>query len=177
MLRQPDGTLDPTPQGTTETTPGRAATARTQTAALSQRKAEPMRQQQPLLRALAAAVLSLVTALPAAAHDPKPALQSSKTLDCTFFRSQAFNQADDHYTARMEKLCTMLSDYKSAVIDQNTRHFLESRDARPSAPTRAADRVAEIPSSSDAGKYLIAREIGLIDAMDGLAQTEADSQP
>lgn len=88
-------------------------------------------------------------------------------LDCTFFASQAFNQEPDHFTTRMAAMCAMLSAYKQAVIATNAARFRADRAEDGANPYRPAlpDRVTAMPGATDTGKYLIAREIGLIDAL------------
>ncbi|MEO0427486.1 MAG: hypothetical protein AAF160_08570 [Pseudomonadota bacterium] len=99
-------------------------------------------------------------------------------IDCTFFRSQAFNQADDHFTTLMARMCAMLSRYKTTVIDANSSRFRAALAADQGS--NATRRIAPIDSAPEASKYLIAREIGLIDALtampaaDGAAKAAAE---
>ncbi|MEM9782270.1 MAG: hypothetical protein AAF899_07315 [Pseudomonadota bacterium] len=89
-------------------------------------------------------------------------------LDCTFFDSQAFNQQPDHFTSRMAEMCAMLSAYKEAVIATNSARYkatLGEAGANPFRPP-LPERMTDMPGTTDAGKYLIAREIGLIDALE-----------
>ncbi|MEL6198430.1 MAG: hypothetical protein AAFT19_11320 [Pseudomonadota bacterium] len=91
-------------------------------------------------------------------------------LDCTFFRSQAFNQEDAHFSAQMAAMCEMLSSYKKAIITSNSVRFRADYIERESVKGGGANPVPEgksrdLPIASDTGKYLIAREIGLIDAL------------
>ena len=94
-------------------------------------------------------------------------------IDCTFFQSQAFNQPEDHYTAQMAQMCALLSSYKRAVIETNRAKFMAGRAAEGGTKARPVprERVAAIPRSSDSGKFLIARELGLIDALAALSTT------
>ncbi|MEM6942492.1 MAG: hypothetical protein AAF565_01930 [Pseudomonadota bacterium] len=94
-----------------------------------------------------------------------------RDLDCTFFHSQAFNRPNDHFLAQMARMCGMLSRYKTAVIEANTRRYHAAQeDERASA----GNRVAPMAAATDSSKYLIAREIGLIDAMGAL---DANGEP
>ncbi|MEL6336479.1 MAG: hypothetical protein AAFQ88_07500 [Pseudomonadota bacterium] len=98
-------------------------------------------------------------------------------LDCTFFASQAFNQTDDHYASKMAQMCAMLSEYKKAVITSNSIRFRADYIERESVKGRGGNPVPQgkrrgLAASSDSGKYLIAREIGLIDAL-AAAQVKA----
>ncbi|MEM7499399.1 MAG: hypothetical protein AAF371_15585, partial [Pseudomonadota bacterium] len=121
---------------------------------------------------LCAAVLSILPPVGAGVEDaradtPKRFAHITSApprgIDCTFFRSQAFNQADDHFTVQMARMCVMLSRYKTTVIDANSSRFRASRAAEERAS--AARRVAPIEAAPEASKYLIAREIGLIEAL------------
>ncbi|MEL6576589.1 MAG: hypothetical protein AAFQ81_11940, partial [Pseudomonadota bacterium] len=91
-------------------------------------------------------------------------------IDCTFFVSQAFNQGDTHFTVQMARMCVMLSRYKTTVIDANSSRFRAARAA--DLGSSAAQRIAPMESAPESSKYLIAREIGLIDALASLSRAE-----
>ncbi|MEL6766211.1 MAG: hypothetical protein AAFP17_03455 [Pseudomonadota bacterium] len=94
----------------------------------------------------------------------------ARGIDCTFFRSQAFNQGDTHFTVQMARMCMMLSRYKTTVIDANSSRFRAARAA--DLGSSAAQRVAPMESAPESSKYLIAREIGLIEALAALSSAE-----
>ncbi|MEO0821668.1 MAG: hypothetical protein AAF074_14735 [Pseudomonadota bacterium] len=123
--------------------------------------------QRALTRLIAATLFALAVAVPGKAgagtgeHADLPA---AFKIDCTFFESQAFNRPEGHFTVKMAAICAMLSDYKSAVIDANRRRFRGERDATSPA-MHAKNRSHPLPAGSDTGKYLLAKSLGLIDAM------------
>lgn len=108
---------------------------------------------------LAAAALTLAVAATPAAAEPAA---SSRGLDCRFFDSQAFNREEAHYTTAMARMCRLLSEYKEAVVANAMAQFHEDRAARDYARPR---RIERLSTTSDVGNYLIAREIGLIEAL------------
>ncbi|MEO0821669.1 MAG: hypothetical protein AAF074_14740 [Pseudomonadota bacterium] len=110
----------------------------------------------------------------ATAEDRPQAAPPGYTLDCRFFHGQAFNKPEDHYLVRIARICSLLSDYKSAVIEENSRRFRSEEPAAPSLQTR----VRPLPRTSETGGFLIAKSIGLIDALAAMdAERPAGSFP
>ncbi|MEM6489829.1 MAG: hypothetical protein AAF677_16420 [Pseudomonadota bacterium] len=122
--------------------------------------------------ALAGALLWSAAPGSARAEPTSAVAHTHAGLDCTFFKSQAFNRAPDHYTVQMHRLCGMLSAYKRAVIEANSAEYRADYIARRGgADLVPSTRQRPIGATSDAGNYLIARDIGLIDAIADLPAT------
>ncbi|MGF1553308.1 MAG: hypothetical protein ACFBWO_12560 [Paracoccaceae bacterium] len=117
-----------------------------------------------LPKGLAGAILARVVVATSAAAEPRQ--PSTPGLDCRFLDSQAFNQGPEHYTAAMARMCRLLSDYKQAIVANAMARYEEGRSARIRPGERVTrGRVARLSGTNDVGNYLIAREIGLIEAL------------
>lgn len=113
----------------------------------------------------------LCASLGIAAPAPADPVRTTRGLDCRFFDSQAFNRADDHYTAAMARMCRLLSEYKTAIVANAMTRFHEDRDTRV-ADNTPVRRFRQLSTTNDTGNYLIAREIGLIEALTAVRTTD-----